>query len=400
MAVETNQFKTTVIGLGGAGCKIVGALNSMEASEWLQLAAIDTDSSDIEASGLEKTIILGTQWSYNEGCGGDLIKGERAVSSMRDKLKEFIQDSSLLIVAGGLGGGCCSGGAPVLGRIANECGVPAIFIMTIPFMFEGQVKLDIAEKGISRLLVDADIVLPIPNDILFTSISSDSPTHEAFRKSYESIAETAFGIAEIMRNEKLLSADFADLRTMVFRKQSVCGIATGESSTDEGGDRCALAVERLITSPLLGGKKTLKDADAMLVTVVGGDDFTIGEMKQTLDTVRNLSGDDTIITAGVNSDAARNGKLLITVIVVKCEELQKQREALSIDRFQSTVRSTGIHSETEHQTEEKLFQPEWEFQSFSRGYFSSTSVNPVKVDGEEVDIPTFQRQNITIDKGV
>lgn len=399
MAVETNQFKTTVIGLGGAGCKIVGALNAMEASEWLQLAAMDTDSSDVEAAGLEKIFILGSQWSYNEGCGGDSAKGERAVSSMRDKIKEFIQDSSLLIVVGGLGGGCCSGGALVLGRIAKECGVPAIFIMTTPFMFEGQVKHEIAENGVRQLLADADIVLPIPNDILFTSIAADSPSSEAFRKSDLSIAEAAFGIAEIMRNDKLLSADFADLREMVFRKKSVCSIATGESSTDEDGDRCALAVERLLAAPLLGGKKTLKEADAMLVTVVGGDDFTIGEMKQTLDTVRNLSGDNTIITAGVNSDSARNGKLLVTVIAVKCEELQKKREA-HLPKTPQTTLPSGMKPEVETSAAEEMVQGEWVFQNVSRGYFSTTSVNPVKVEGEEVDIPTFQRQNITINKGV
>lgn len=400
MAGEMAGFKTTVLGVGGAGCKILGALNAMKASQWLQLAVMDADSSDIEASGLRKTIILGTQWSYNEGCGGDWIKGERAVSSMRSEIKEFIQDSSLLIVVGGLGGGCCSGGAPVLGRLANECGVPAIFIMTTPFMFEGQVKHEVAENGIRQLLVDADIVLPVPNDILFTSISSDSPAREAFLKSDQSIAEAAFGIAEIMRNDKLLSADFADLREMVFRKKSVCNIATGESSSNEDGDRCVLAVERLLNSPLLGGENTLRNADAMLVTVVGGDDFTIGEMKQTLDMVRNLSGDQTIITAGVNSDSSRSGKLLLTVIALKCEELRQKREALSLNSRQTSILPSGMQPEIEPNVGEELFQPEWVFQNLSRGYFTKSTPNPVKVEGDDVDIPTFQRQNITINKGV
>jgi cell division GTPase FtsZ len=248
--------------------------------------------------------------------------------------------------------------------------------------------------------VDADIVLPIPNDILFTSISSDSPAREAFLKSDESIAEAAFGIAEIMRNDKLLSADFADLREMVFRKESVCNIATGESSSDEDADRCAAAVERLLASPLLGGKKTLQEADAMLVTVVGGDDFTIGEMKQTLDTVRNLSGDQTIITAGVNSDSARNGRLLITVIAITCEELKQKREAHSMNTHASSILPPGLQPEVEIGPNDDLYQPVWEFQNLSRGYFTKSAPNPVKVKGEDIDIPTFQRQDITIDKGI
>ncbi|MCK5845775.1 MAG: hypothetical protein KAG97_13765, partial [Victivallales bacterium] len=229
MTVENGMFKTTLIGLGGAGCKIAARLNAMETSQWLQIAAMDTDSAALETSGLEETFLLGTQWSYSKGCGGDWIKGERAVSSMRDKIKASIQTSSLLLVVGGMGGGCCSGGVPVLGRIAGECGVPVIFLVTTPFMFEGGERREVAENGISQLLLDADIVLPIPNDILFTSISSNSPAKEAFAKSDESVAEAALGIAEIMRCDKLLSADFADLREMVFRKQSVCSIGTGVS---------------------------------------------------------------------------------------------------------------------------------------------------------------------------
>lgn len=400
MATEKNAFKTTVLGLGGAGCKIVGELNTNEASQWLQLAVVDTDASDIESSGLNNKFLIGTQWSYSKGCGGDWMKGERAVSSMRDELKAFIQDSSLLIVVGGLGAGCCSGGAPVLSRLAGECAVPAIFIMTTPFMFEGQVKHEIAENGVQQLLMDADIVLPIPNDILFTSIPADSPAREAFHESAKSVANVAFGIAEIMRSDKLLSADFADLREMVFHKKSVCNIGTGTTTSDDDGERCALAIERLLRSPLLGGKKTLREADAMLVTAVGGDDFTIGEMKQALDTVRNLSGDQTIITAGVNSEPKFDGILQITVIAIKCEELQEKRKALSLNARQTTILHPGAQPESENNSGKQFYQPVWAFQNQSRGYFTTTAANPVKVDGEDVDVPTFQRKNITINKGV
>jgi cell division protein FtsZ len=399
MGVVNGTFKTTVIGLGGAGCKIATRLSAFEAAKWLQLAVMDTDANALASSEPLKAFPLGSQWSYSEGCGGDCIKGERSVSSVRNEIKEYIQTSSLLLVVGGMGGGCCSGGAPVLARVAGECGVPAIFVVTTPFMFEGQVKRETAENGINQLLVDADIVLPVPNDILFTSIPADSPAREAFKKSDESLAEAVFGIAEIMRCDKLLSADFADLREMVFKKQSVCNIGTGAASEDDA-DRCSAAVGNLLSSPLLGGAETLKKADAMLVTVVGGDDFTIGEMKQTLDMVRNLSGDQTIITAGVNSDPARRGKLLVTVVAVQCDDLRGKREAMIFAPSQ-TSSLTGVPSENDSPPDDgsDMFQPEWVFQSPNRGYFSKTAPNPVKVDDDDVDVPTFQRKNITIDKG-
>ncbi|NOY75630.1 MAG: hypothetical protein GXP32_07540 [Kiritimatiellaeota bacterium] len=399
MAVGKGGFKTTVLGLGGAGCGIVSCLNEMKASRWLQLAVMDADSSVLDSSAVDKSFLLGAKWSYSNGCGGDWIKGERAVSSMRDEIREFVQDSSLLIVVGGMGGGCCSGGAPVLGRIANECGVPTIFIVTTPFTFEGQVRRETAENGISQLLVDADIVLPVPNDILFTSISADSPAREAFKKSDESMAEAVFGIAEIMRSDKLLSADFADLREFVFRKQSVCNIGGGVSTKDDD-DRCSTVVESLLRAPLLGGADTLKKADAILVTVVGGDDFTIGEMKQTLDIVRNLSGDQTIITAGVNSDPECGGKLLLTVVAIQCEEFRTKREAVAFTPQQTAAIPLGLQPEIESVGEEELYQPVWVFQSPDRGYFVKTASNPIKIDGDDIDIPTFQRKNITIDKGV
>ena len=398
MAENGNGLKTTIVGMGGAGCRMVACLNGMKTSHALRLAVMDTDSESLESSGVPEKFTLGTKWSYTKGCGGDWIKGERAVSGERDKITQFINDSSLLIVLGGLGGGFCSGGAPTLARIAGECGVPAIFITTIPFMFEGQAKKEVAEQGLSRLVVDADIVLPVPNDILFTSISADSPAKEAFAKSDTSLADAAFGIAEIMRCDKVLSADFADLREMVFRKESICAFGTGTPQNSKDDDRCLSAVENLLESPLLGGVEALKTADAMLVTVTGGEDFTIGEMKQTLDTVRNMSGDQTIITAGVNSDPDLNGQLLITVVAVKCEELRLKREAFGLTTAPSAA-FPGKPRDDEFIIEE-VIQTELPFQITSRGYFTKTNPNPVKIDGDDVDIPTFQRKNITIDKGV
>ncbi|MCK5843166.1 MAG: hypothetical protein KAG97_00580, partial [Victivallales bacterium] len=170
--------------------------------------------------------------------------------------------------------------------------------------------------------------------------------------------------------------------------------------TDNDDDRCSAAVENLLNSPLLGGRDALRDADAMIATVVGGDDFTIGEMKQTLDIVRGLSGDQTIITAGVNSDPALHGKLLLTVVAVQCEDLRGKREALSLNHQQGAA-LTGAPSETASSSEKDpgMYQPVWIFQSPNRGYFSKTAPNPVKLDDEDVDMPTFQRKNIIMDKG-
>jgi len=390
--------KTTVLGIGGAGIKIAKALTRINGSEWLNIGVADADIAAINNSEITNAFPVGIEWTQGVGCGGDAGRGERAFAHKSQKeIENFISGSSMLIVVGGLGGGAATGGAPVIGRLARRLKIPTVFILTTPFSFEGRARHDVAEEGLKMLLPDANVIIPVSNDILFTSLQADTPANIAFLKADVSIAATILGVSEIMRCGNLLSTDFTDLKELLGGKKSLCHIALGVSDQEDVEDRCSDAVKKLMQSPLLGSKETLKTADAMIITVIGGDDFQIGEMKQTLDTVRKSSGENTRIIAGANTDPAYSGKIFITVIAIQYDKdsapIPERTLVTAIPK-----RDKKISRKATLPVPGELFQAELAFQNTSRGHFSKTTPNIV--NGEDIDIPPFQRENITLDKGV
>ena len=388
--------KTTLLGIGGAGIKIAKAITKIKGADWINIGVADADISSINDSEIENAFPVGIDWTQGIGCGGDAARGERVFAHKSQKnIEDFITGSSMLFVACGMGGGAATGGAPVIARLAKRLKIPTVFIVTTPFSFEGRARHDVAEDGLKMLLPDADVMIPIPNDILFTSLHADTPADKAFMQANISVAAAILGVAEIMRCGNMLSTDFADLKGLLGGRKSLCHIALGASNQENIEDRCSDAVTKLLKSPLLGGKDTLKNAHAMVVTVIGGDDLQIGEMKQTLETIRNLSGEDTRIVAGTNTDSAYTGKLFITVIAI---EYDKNSAPLP-DRTLHTPHKRKHKNirKAEQPLPGELFQAELGFQNTSRGYFVKTTQNIV--NGEDLDIPPFQRQNITLDKG-
>jgi cell division protein FtsZ len=304
----------------------------------------------------------------------------------------------MLIVVGGLGGGAANGGAPVIGRMAKRLKIPAVFIMTTPFSFEGRARHDVAEEGLKMLLPDANAIIPISNDILFTSLQADTPVNIAFLKADVSVAAAILGISEIMRCGNFLSTDFTDLKELLEGKKSSCHIALGVSDQGDVEDRCSDAVEKMIHSPLLGGKEILKKSDAMIITVIGGDDFQIGEMKQTLDIVRKMSGENTRIVAGANTDPAYSGKIFITVIAIEYDKDSAPVPERTLSSVITPKKDKKKPRKSVMPPASELIQGELAFHPSSRGYFTKTSPNIV--NGQDIDIPLFQRESITLDKGL
>ena len=388
--------KITVLGIGGAGIKIVNALTKIKGSDWLDIGVADADIDAINNASVDHAFPVGIEWTQGVGCGGDTARGERAFAKSQKDIEPFISGSSMLFVVGGFGGGSATGGAPVIGRLARRLKIPTIFIVTTPFAFEGQTKLDISEEGIKMLMPDSDVMIPVPNDILFTSLQPDTPAPQAFLEADVSIAAALLGIAEIMRCGNLLSTDFTDLKELLGARKSRCHIALGISGDETVKDRCSDAVSKLMSSPLLGGKETLKSADAMVISAIGGDDFTIAEMKQSLETVRHASGENTRIIAGVNTDPVYSKKIFITVIAIEYDKKispvpNSTMTPASSKRTKKSVKKTPMPLPGQ------IFQGELPFQTTSRGHFSKTTPNIV--NGEDIDIPPFQRENITLDKG-
>lgn len=392
--------KVKVIGLGSAGVKIVDKLASLQEASWLEIAAVDTDTTSINKASLKNKFIIGEEWTKGLGCGGNIIKGERAIAHKSNiAVKDFINDASLIIIVGGFGGGTATGGVPGIARFAKDKNIPVILIITVPFSFEGHSKREISENQIINLMRTPYTVVPIPNDLLYSTLPASTPFERAFDEANIEVARAVIGIAELLRCNSSIAVDLCDFHNIITKAKAECGIGIGVATKTPDKDRTQEALDDLLDSPLLGGRQRLKNADALIISLTGGTDLTIGEMKYALDKITEMAGEKTEIAVGANTDTAYNGKIQLTVIPISYDKTASPvpEGAQTYHGVGKPLSHTSIIRQIRNLKKQDEDQMELPLGTTSRGIFTSTMQSII--EGQDMDIPTFQRKDIHIDKG-
>ena len=393
---KAKSGKVTVVGIGNSGVKIINRLAALKESVWLNIIAVDTDAESVKKCNIPNKIVADSQWRNGIGCGGDVIKGQRSLARERPRINELLEDSSLLIVTGGLGGGTATGGAPIFASVAKSLKIPTIFIMTTPFTLEGHRKRRNDEDGVRELLPTVDVLLCLPNDLLFSSLPADCPVGDAFEKADIEVARAILGVSEIMRCRNLLSADFSDFTAVMNKRKSVCSIGVGTAGTADGLNRCHLALEHMLESPLLGGTSQMKEADALFLVMTGGMDLNIGETKMAFEAAAKFINPDSRVIVGANTDPAYNDLVQITAITVKFDKKETKEDSRRNESF--GFDPSPVRTMVNNTAPVKGFeQGELPLQNISKGIFLNTT--PVNYNGEDLDVPTYQRTMVIIDRG-
>ncbi|MGE4565575.1 MAG: hypothetical protein AB7F32_11940 [Victivallaceae bacterium] len=403
--------KITVLGLGGAGCRAIGALNKM-GQEGLRLLALDTDKHAVEATGLpaEQCMLAAPDWRGGRGCGGNVLDGQRAIARERVALETFLADTPMLLVLGGLGGGTASGGAAIILSIARKLEIPTLFLLTMPFTLEGHSRRRVAEETLrTELLEMADVVLALPNDLLFSALPATTPLADAFALADREVAGTALALTSVLRQGNLLAVDFNDMAAIFRRRKSFCSLGVGIADTADGADgagRCRVAFERMLQSPLLGGADHLVEADAVFFSLIGGSSLGIGETRDVLELASSFVSPETRVMTGASTDPSFGDRVQLCALTVKfdrSEEVdQAMIEAARPERASrkgkrqapSTAAAAASVSTTPAGEAEQLMLS---LSTLSKGIMENTTA--VVWSGENLDYPTFQRRNIAIDAG-
>lgn len=394
METTQNIEKISVLGIGKAGVRIADTLFKLSESAWLNIGIADTDKNSLSGGpSVINVYEMGFEWTQGLGCGGDVLKGERAFAhhSSKNRLENFFTGATMAIIVGGMGGGTATGGASVLARMLRKIKVPSVFLFSIPFSFEGHSRRNIAENGTKMLTQDADVVISIPNDILLSSLPADTSAEDAFRKADSEIARGILGIAEIARCKNLLSADFSELKNVLNRRKNTCSIGLGMASSSEGLHRSFIALERALSSPLLGGAEQLKSADGAIITITGGNDLNIGEVRQSLESVERYIRREAKLITGANIDSAYGDKIQITIVTIHYDNSSETSPEHEFTKNNFSAQPDVVP------VVDLPIQGELALMSISKGIFTNTSKNVLF--GEDLDIPTFQRKGIHLDRG-
>lgn len=389
--------KITVIGVGKSGVRILDTLTRLKAATRLHLVAIDTDRDSLDSCAVAETILADSGWRNGAGCGGDVIKGQRSLARERNRLGELLQDSTMLIVTGGFGGGTATGGVPIIASVASDRNLPAVYMMTLPFSFEGHSKLRIAEDGVKELLPTADVLMCLPNDLLFSALDANVPADEAFLRADIEMARTILAITEIFRCRTLLSADFSSLRSVLHRRRSVCCFGIGTALAADGLNRCHIALERMLQSPLMGGVDQLKNASAVILIMTGGSDMQLSEMKKAMEVAESFIPPTARVIVGVNTDESYADTIQMTAIAVRYDKADTPPPEVPVEKPFSRPVPAPVSDRSENFSDDLFEQAELPLQNISKGIFVNST--PFIYNGEDLDIPTFQRKMIGIDKG-
>ena len=231
-----------VIGVGGGGGNAVNYLYS-QGIENITFMVCNTDKQALRKLKVPTKILMGE----GLGAGDDPEVGRKAAEDAADNIRDVLQDeTNMVFITAGMGGGTGTGAGPVVARIAKEAGMLTIGIVTIPFFFEGERKILKALEGAEEMRKHVDSLLIINNERL-TEIYKDLTIVNAFSKADDTLANATRSIAQIINTEGYINADFNDVRTTL-KDSSTAIISTGYG---EGEDRVTKAIEDALNSPLL-----------------------------------------------------------------------------------------------------------------------------------------------------
>ena len=397
---KSSMSKVLILGIGGTGCGVVRRLKNSGLAENFDTAVVDTDSSALEGHPADRCIPASSDWILKDGvgCGGDVIRGERALARERATLTALLRGYDLIVVTAGLGGGTATGGLRTVASVIRGLGTPSVFLVTLPFAFEAFSRRRNAEACIDELLPLADILLTIPDDLLFSRLSPDCSASEAFDLASSELAATVGGIASVLRSRGLAGADFAVFMSALRGHRCSCGIGTGTAEPSEGLDRAPLALERMLDSPFLGGQEYLKSSDSAIIVLSGGTDLTLAEMKRTMEQAASLLPSQAETLLGTAVEPGIKGQIRLTAIAIHYQEEPEPRAGRHAAPPRRASRTKAEKARPEENSGSGLFvQGELGLTSFSRGIFDRLPL--VRYHEMDLDVPTFQRRDLNIDKG-
>ena len=306
---EVQTFaRIKVVGVGGSG---KNALNHMVNAKvkGVEFIAVNTDAQDLHHSLAQKKIHIGKNLTKGLGTGMNPDLGKRAVEETKEEVQEALKGADMVFIAGGFGGGTCTGAAPGVARTAKEQGALTIAVVTKPFFFEGQHRMRLAEQGLEELRKEVDAIIVIPNDRLLATISKETTAKNAFAICDEVLKQAVEGISDLITMPGFINIDFADIRSILQNSGSaLMGVGNGS-----GEKRAEDAAKAAINSPLLD--LSIHGAKGVLFSIAGGDDLTMYEIQDAAKIItESIDSDAKVIFGTIHDERMQKGEVRVTVV--------------------------------------------------------------------------------------
>ena len=313
--IQERVVKIKVIGVGGAGNNVINRMIGAGV-DGVEFVVINTDKQDLNKSVCQNKVQIGEKLTGGMGAGSKPEIGQKSAEESRAAIAKILENTDMVFITAGMGGGTGTGAAPIVADLAHEAGILTVGVVTKPFKFEGANRMRQAEGGIEALSGKVDSLIVIPNERLKYVTDQKITFANAFGIADDVLKMAVSSIAELVGYSErvIINLDFADVSSVMKdagRAHMGVGIATGR----EKAEQAAMAA---ISSPLL--ETAINGATGVLVNVTGSSELTLDDVETAAGIVQENANPDANIIFGATSSNDLEDEMRVTVIATGFEQ--------------------------------------------------------------------------------
>ena len=308
-----NVTRIKVIGVGGGGGNVVNRMVRSGVTG-VDFVVVNTDKQALNVASAEYKIQIGEKLTHGQGAGSDPEVGRKSAEESRSQITKALENTDMVFITAGMGGGTGTGAAPIVAETAKEQGILTVGVVTKPFGFEGRRRMMQAEKGIEDLRGKVDSLVIIPNDRLKHATDQKITFANAFEIADDVLKQAVMSISDLIRETGFINLDFADV-TAIMKDAGLAHMGVGRSA---GKGKAEEAARLAISSPLL--ETSIQGAQGILVNVTGASDIGLDEVYEAANMVKELVHPDANTIFGATFDDSLGDEIRVTVIATGFDE--------------------------------------------------------------------------------
>ena len=330
-----NVVRIKVIGVGGGGNNVVNRM-VRSGTRGVDFVAVNTDKQALNVSSATYKIQIGEKLTHGQGAGSDPEVGRKSAEESRAQISKALEDTDMVFISAGMGGGTGTGGAPIVAEIAREQGILTVGVVTKPFGFEGRRRMQQAEKGIEELQGKVDSLVIIPNERLKHATDQKITFANAFEIADDVLRQAVQSISDLIRDTGFINLDFADV-TAIMKNAGMAHMGVGRAA---GKGKAEEAARMAISSPLL--ETSIHGARGVLINVTGSMDIGLEEVEQAASLVQDAVHPDALTIFGATFDESMDDEIRVTVIATGFADGKSAAAAAPAEEKKAAEAKPGI----------------------------------------------------------
>ena len=311
MEIE-NNLKIKVIGVGGGGNNAVTSIIK-DKVKYIETYLFNTEIKILQRAITKNVLQIGKETTKGLGSGANEIVGEKAAIESEEEIKRILENTDILFLTAGMGGGTGTGAIPVVAKIAKDMNILTVAIVTKPFTFEGKTRAKRAERGIEKLKEYVDALIVISNDKLLQVIENKTSMQEAFQLVDDVLKQGIQSITDIVTPVGDINLDFADIQT-IFGYKGKAYIGMGRA---KGENAIVESVRNAIDNPLT--EYQIDNAKGIIFNVTGGKGLGLNEINNAIKLINDRVDSDVNVMFGTVTNEELKDEVVVTVIATGIE---------------------------------------------------------------------------------